>query len=167
MQCYRFFKDVEIICRKLFRYKVFRYTDPAGTRRLRTLGFGCILVTTSDNVVTMLCFRRRYHDQKLKLLQRCVFNVGFPDENLKVFQYHYNFLFSKICNIAMQFHFLINKIYSLCVNTKRGWWWISHVVQWLKIPCFLAVNSVRETKHEGIMPICYDDHTNPFEFNII
>ena len=30
-----------------------------------TLGFGCILVATSDNVVTTL-------------LQRCVFDVGFP-----------------------------------------------------------------------------------------
>ena len=34
----------------------------------------------------------------------------FPDEILKVFQYHYNFLFPKIHNIALQFHFLIKKI---------------------------------------------------------
>ena len=84
----------------------------------------------------------------------------FPDENLNVFQYHYNFLFPKICNIALQFHFLINKIYSVCVNAKRSLkWWIfenlqlvawtekrdfwSCVVHWSEIaPCFLAVNSV-------------------------
>ena len=43
-----------------------------------TLGFGFILVATSDNATT-LCFRRRYYDQKLKLLKRCVFEVGFPN----------------------------------------------------------------------------------------
>ena len=42
------------------------------------LGFGSILVTMSDNVVTTLCFRRRYYDQTLTLLQRRVFDVGFP-----------------------------------------------------------------------------------------
>ena len=43
-----------------------------------TLSFGCILVATSDNVVTTLRFRRRYYNQKLTLLKRCVSNVGFP-----------------------------------------------------------------------------------------
>ena len=46
-----------------------------------TLGFGCILVVTSDNIVTTLsqrCFRRCYYNQKLTLLQRCVFDIGFP-----------------------------------------------------------------------------------------
>ena len=84
----------------------------------------------------------------------------FPDENLNMFQYYYNFLFPKTCNITLQFHFLINKIYSLCVNVKRSLkWWIfenlqrvawtekrdfwSCVVHWSEIaPCFLAVNSV-------------------------
>ena len=84
----------------------------------------------------------------------------FPDENLKVFQYHYSFLFPKICNIALQIHFLINKIYSVCVNAKRSLkWWIfenlqlvawtekrdfwSCVVHWSETaPCFLAVKSV-------------------------
>ena len=42
-----------------------------------TLGFGVFLVATSDNVVTTLCFRRRYYYQKLTLLQR-VFEVDFP-----------------------------------------------------------------------------------------
>ena len=42
-----------------------------------TLGFGCILVATSDDVVTTLCLRSRYYDQKLTLLQRCVFDIGF------------------------------------------------------------------------------------------
>ena len=49
------------------------------------LAFGCILVATSDNmitscqnVVTTFSFQRRYYDQKLTLLQRCVFDVGFP-----------------------------------------------------------------------------------------
>ena len=85
----------------------------------------------------------------------------FPDENLKVFQYHYNFLFFKICNIALQIHFLINKVYSVCVNAKRLLkWWIfeicgslpeqkkrdfwSCIVHWSETaPCFMAVNSVR------------------------
>ena len=43
----------------------------------------------------------------------------FPHEILKVFQYHYNFLFLKIYNIALPLQFLINKIYSTCVNAKR------------------------------------------------
>ena len=43
-----------------------------------TLDFGCILVATSDNVVTTLCFQRRNHNQKITFLQRCVFDVGFP-----------------------------------------------------------------------------------------
>ena len=42
-----------------------------------TLGFSCILVATSDNIVTTLFFRRRYYNQKLALSQRCVFDVGF------------------------------------------------------------------------------------------
>ena len=39
------------------------------------LAFGCILVATLENVVTMFsqrCFRRRYYNQKVTLLQRCV-----------------------------------------------------------------------------------------------
>ena len=43
-----------------------------------TLGFSCILVATLDNVVTTLYFRRHYYDKKLTLLQRRVFDVGFP-----------------------------------------------------------------------------------------
>ena len=43
-----------------------------------TLGFGCILVATSDNVDTTLCFRRRYYNQKLTFLQRSAFDVSFP-----------------------------------------------------------------------------------------
>ena len=35
-----------------------------------TLGFSCILVATSDNVVTTLCFRRRFSDPVLTLHQR-------------------------------------------------------------------------------------------------
>ena len=84
----------------------------------------------------------------------------FPDKNLNLFLYYYNFLFPKICNIALQFHFLINKIYSVCVNAKRSLkWWISEslqlvawtekrdfwssVVHWSETaPCFLAINLV-------------------------
>ena len=90
-----------------------------------------------------------------------LFWCRFPDKNLKVFQYHYDFLFPKICNIALQIHFLINKIYSVCVNVKRSLkWWIfenlqlvawtekrdfwSCVVHWSETAfCFLSVNSVR------------------------
>ena len=53
------------------------FTQPAHDV-VTTLGFGCILVATSDNVVKTLCFQRRYYNQKLALLQRCVFDVGFP-----------------------------------------------------------------------------------------
>ena len=84
----------------------------------------------------------------------------FPNENINIFQYHYNFLFPKIDNISLQFHFLINKIYAVCVNEKRSLkWWIlenlqlvawtekrnfwSCVIHWSETaPCFLAVNSV-------------------------
>ena len=84
----------------------------------------------------------------------------FPDVNLNVFQYYYNSLFPKLCNIALQFHFLKNKIYSVCVNAKRSLkWWIfenlelvawtgkrdfwSCLVHWSETaPCFLAANSV-------------------------
>ena len=74
-----------------------------------TLGFGYFLVVTLDNVVTTLSqhchkvvFTCRYYDQKLTLLERCVFDAGFwpaikvaatswfssrfPDGNLKVLQ---------------------------------------------------------------------------------
>ena len=85
----------------------------------------------------------------------------FPDENQKVFHYHYNFLFPKIYNIVLRICFLINKICSVCVNVKRSLkWWIfknlqlvawtekknfwSCVVHWSETaPCFLLVNSVR------------------------
>ena len=123
-------------------------------------------------------FRRYcYYNQKLTLLQRCVSwrrfsdlvltlqqrrgsDVVFLTKILNMFQYHYNFLFPKICNITLQFHFLINKIYSVCVNAKRSLkWWIFEnlelvawtekrdfwacVVHWSETaPCFLAVNSV-------------------------
>ena len=123
-------------------------------------------------------FRRYcYYNQKLTLLQRCVSwrrfsdlvltlqqrrgsDVVFLTKILNMFQYHYNFLFPKICNITLQFHFLINKIYSVCVNAKRSLkWWIfenlelaawaekrdfwSCVARWSETaPYFLAVNSV-------------------------
>ena len=84
----------------------------------------------------------------------------FPDKNLTVFQHHYNFLFPKICNIALQFYFLMEKNYSACVNAKRSLtWWIfenlqlvvwtekrnfwSSVVHWSETaPCFLAANPI-------------------------
>ena len=159
-----------------------------------TLGFGFILVATSYNVVTTLCFWRRYYDQNLTTSAfRPGINVAatlwlwsrFPDKNLKVFQYHYNFLFPWICNIALQFHFLINKIYSLCVNTKRSLkWWITEnlqlvvwtekrdfwscLVYWSETaPFFLLVNSVgwwsnyflhSGNQNRGIIPICHDGY---------
>ena len=120
----------------------------------------------------MLCFRHDYYDKKLTLFSTSVFrpdiNVAatswpwcrFPDKILKVFQYHYNFLYPKIYNIALPFQFLINKIYSACVNAKRllKWWifenfqlvaWIekrdfwSCVDHWSETAlCFLVVNSL-------------------------
>ena len=119
-----------------------------------TLGFGCILVVTLDNVVTTLSQRFVSYIVTTTKNERCykvvfstsVFrpgiNVGatswfwcrFPDVNLYVFQYHYKFLFPKTCNIALQFHFLVNKIYSVCVNAKRSLkcllkWWIFENLQ--------------------------------------
>ena len=104
-----------------------------------TLGFGCILVATSDNVVTTLLQRYVSNVITTTKNQRCynvVFSTSvfrpdinvaatsrswcrFPDEILKVFKYHYNFLFPKIYNIALPFQFLINKIYSACVNMQN------------------------------------------------
>ena len=144
------------------------------------LGFGFILVATSDNVVATLS-QRCVFDVVTTTKNKCCYNVvfstsvfrpginvaatswfwcRFPDENLNSFQYHYNFLFPKICNIALQFHFLINKIYSVRVNAKRSlkWWMFenSQLVAWTEerdfwscvvhwsgaAPFLLAVNSV-------------------------
>ena len=134
----------------------------------------------------------------INVAERTWFSCRFPDEILKVFQY-YNFLFPNIyniANIALEFHFLINKIYSLCVNAKLllKWWifenlqlvaWIekrdfsSCVVYWSETaPCFLAVNSwgswfnyflCSRNQKGGIIPICYDGRMKPFwiHFNLI
>ena len=119
--------------------------------------FSTSLLKPKTNVVTTLCFLRQFSDN---VVATSSFWCRFPDENLNVFQYHCNFLFPKICNIALQFHFLINKIYSVCINAKRSLkWWIfenlqlvawtgkrnfwSCVVHWSETAlCSLAVNSV-------------------------
>ena len=124
-------------------------------QRCHNVVFSTSLLQPKTNVVTTLCFRPGINVAATSWFWWC-----FPDENLNVFQYHYNFIFPKICNIALQFHFLINKIYSVCVNAKRSLkWWIfenlqlvawtekrdfwSCVVHWSETaPCFLAVNSV-------------------------
>ena len=36
-----------------------------------TLGFRCFLVATSDNVVTTLCFQRRYYNQTQVAIALC------------------------------------------------------------------------------------------------
>ena len=111
---------------------------PAGTRCCNNVGFWLIFggdVRCCHNVVTTLCFRRRYYDifttlyfrrrlsdLVLMLQQRREFEV-VPDNNLKMLQYHYNFIFPEICNGALQFHFLINIIYSVGVNAKRSLNW--------------------------------------------
>ena len=106
----------------------------------------------------------------------------FPDKNLNVFQYHYNFLFPKICNIALQFHFFdkqnlfcmsqceafaqmvdIWKFSACCLNREKGY---------LILCTSLVRNSSlfsggkfgrvvvkllslwRESKHRGVIPIC-------------
>ena len=105
-----------------------------------TLGFGCILVVTLDNVVTTLSQRFVSYIVTTTKNERCykvvfstsVFrpgiNVGatswfwcrFPDVNLYVFPYHYKFLFPKTCNIALQFHFLVNKILYVSMQSVRS-----------------------------------------------
>ena len=157
------------------------------SQRCHNVAFLTSLLQPKTNVVTTLCFRRRFSYLVTTLQQRR------DSENLNVFQYHYNFLFPRICNIALQFYFLINKIYYVCVNAKHSLkWWIfenldfvawtekrdfwSCVVHWSETaPCFLAVNSVgswfnyflRSIKSRGIISICYDDHIKPFEFILI
>ena len=114
----------------------------------------------NTNIVTTSCFRRQFSDMTLRLQQRRDSDVVFLTKILKVFQYHYNFLFPKIRNIALQFHFLINRIYSVCVNAKRllKWWifenlqlvaWIEKMDFWSCVlhwsgtaPSFLAVHSL-------------------------
>ena len=63
-------------------YKGTLPTFPAGTRRCSNvrlwLYFGRDVRYRCYNVVTTLCFRRHYYDEKLTLLQRRVFDVGFP-----------------------------------------------------------------------------------------
>ena len=52
-------------------HAVFNETAQLAHDVVATLGFGCILVTTSEtNVVATLCFRRRFSDLKLTLQQR-------------------------------------------------------------------------------------------------
>ena len=117
------------------------YLIPAGTRRCNNVVY--FLVATSDNVVTTLskrCFSdvvtttRNWRCYKV-VFSTSTFRPGisieatswfwshFPDENLKVLQYHYNFIFPKIYSIALRFHFLINIIYSVRVNAKRSFSW--------------------------------------------
>ena len=120
------------------------------SQRCHNVVFLTSLLQPKTNVATTLCFRRRFSDLVLTLW----FWYYFPDKNLNMLQYHYNFW------IALQFHFSILQIYSVCVNAKRSpKWWIfenlllvawtekrdfwSCVVYWSETaPCFLAVNSV-------------------------
>ena len=117
---------------------------------LATLGFGYILVATSNNVVTTLSqhfvsnvitttknlrcynvvFSTSVFRRDINFAATSWYWCCFPDEILKVFQYLYNFLFPKIYNIVLPFQFLINKIYSACVNAKRLLkWWIFENLQ--------------------------------------
>ena len=122
--------------------------------------FQTLLLQPKTNVVTTLRFQYQVFRPDINVVATSWFWCRFPDENLNVFQYHYNFLFPKKCNMALQFHFLINKNYSVCVNEKRSVkWWIfenlqlvawteksdfwSYIVHWSETAvCFLAVNSV-------------------------
>ena len=70
------------------------------SQRCRNVVFLKSLLQPKSNVVTTLSFWRRLSDLVLTLQQRRDSEVFFPGGNLKVFQYHYNFLFPKICNIA-------------------------------------------------------------------
>ena len=108
-----------------------------------TLGFGCFLVATSDNLATTLSQRcisdvvtttnnwRCYNVVFSTSAFRSGINVAaksgfwsrFPGKNPKVLQYHYNFVFPKICNIALRFHFLLNITYSVCINAKPSLKW--------------------------------------------
>ena len=133
------------------------------SRRRITLSQRCVLdvgATTKNKrcynvVLTTSVFR-----DDINVAATSWFWCGFLDKHLKVFRYRYNFLFPKICNIALQFYFLMNKIYSACVSAKRSLkCWISEhlqlvawtekrnfwtcVVHWSETaPCFLTVNSV-------------------------
>ena len=120
---------------------------PAGTRRCnnvrlwlyfgRDVGERChnvvfptSLLQPKLHVVTTLCFRRRFFRPGINVAATSWFWCRFPEENLNVFQYHYNFIFPNICSIALQFYFLINKTYSVCVNAKRSLkWWIFENLQ--------------------------------------
>ena len=119
-----------------------------------------VVTTTKNYRCYNVVFSTSVFRPRINVAATSWFWCHFPDKNLNVFQYHYIFLFPKICNIALQFHFLINKIYSVCVNAKRSLkWWIfenlqlvawaekrdfwSCVVHWSETaPYFLAVNSV-------------------------
>ena len=133
------------------------------------------MVATSDNVFTTLsqcCVSDVASTNKNQPCYNVVFSTSafrlginiaatswfwscYPDENLKVFQYRFNFLFLNICNIVLQIHFLINKIFSVCVNAKRLLKWRIfenlQFVAWTEkkdfwscetASCFLAVISV-------------------------
>ena len=153
-----------------------------------------MLLWPKANVVTTLCFRRRVSDLVLTLQQRRKSDVISLKKNLKVFHCYYNCPFPKIFSIALQFHFLMSKIYSVCVIAKHSlkWWifenlqpiaWTQKIFFWFCVvrrsetaPCFLAVNllvfwlisfSVAGIKTLGIIPICYMAIQNHFEFTLI
>ena len=125
------------------------------SQRCHNVAFPTLLLQPKANVV----FSTSVFRPGINVAATSWFWFCFPDENLNMFQYHCNFLFPKMCNIALQFHFLIKKKnYSVCVNAKRLFkWWIfenlelvawtekrdfwSRVVHWSeKAPC---LNSVR------------------------
>ena len=127
--------------------------------------FQTLLLQPKTNVVTTLRFQYQVFRPDINVVATSWFWCRFPDENLNVFQYHYDFLFPKIWNIALQFHFLINKNYFVCVNAKRLLKWLIfenlQPVAWTEkkgflilcsslpetAPCFLAVNPVGSGFH--------------------
>ena len=128
------------------------------SQRCRNVAFPTSLLQPITNVCYNVVFSTSVFQPAINVAATSWFWCRFPDENLNVFQYHYNILFPKMCNIALQFHFLINKIYSVCVNAKRSlkWWMFENLelVAWTEkrdfwscvvhrsetAPCFLAVN---------------------------
>ena len=147
-----------------FYPKRFRKITQLAHDVVTTLGFGCILAVTSDNVVTTLCFRRRYYPKNSRcykvLFSTLVFrpriNVAttswfwcrFPDENLNVLQYRYNF-FSKDMYYCLAIPFFEKQYYSVCINAKRSLkWWIFEnlqLVTWTEKRLILCILLIRNS----------------------
>ena len=89
------------------------------SKRCHKVVFPTSLLQPKTNVVTTLCFRRLLSILVLTLEQGCDFEVVFLTKIKRRSNIIITPSFQRYANIALQYHFLIKKIYSVCVNKNR------------------------------------------------